>query len=41
MFPIDKKFVFTSPNEGLAKKYALVEEKTALTGEKMEEDYLY
>ena len=32
LFPVDKKLVFTSRNEGLAEKYAPVEEKTAFTG---------
>ena len=32
LFPVDKKIIFTSRNEGLAEKYVLVEEKTAFTG---------
>ena len=32
LFPVDKKLVFTSQNEGLAEKYVPVEEKTASTG---------
>ena len=32
MFPVDKKLVFTSRNDGLAEKYVPVEEKTASTG---------
>ena len=32
LFPVDKKLVFTSQNEGLAKKYVPVEEKTASSG---------
>ena len=32
LFPVDKKLVFTSRNEELAKKYVPVEEKTASTG---------
>ena len=31
MFPVDKKLVFTSQNEGLAEKNVPVEEKTAST----------
>ena len=32
LFPVDKKLVFTSWNDGLAEKYAPVEEKTVSTG---------
>ena len=32
MFPVAKKLVFTSRNEGLAEKYVPVEEKTASAG---------
>ena len=32
MFPVDKKPIFTSRNEGLTEKYVPVEEKTPFTG---------
>ena len=32
MFPVDKKLIFTSRNEGLTEKYVPVEEKTPFTG---------
>ena len=32
MFPVDKKLVFTSRNEGLAEKYVPDEEKSTSTG---------
>ena len=32
LFPVDKKLVFTSQNEGLVEKCILVEEKAASTG---------
>ena len=31
MFPVDKKLVFTSQNEGLGEKYIPLEEKTTST----------
>ena len=44
MFPVDKKIIFSSGNEVLAKNYVPAEEKTASTGsswllsEKMEKN---
>ena len=44
LFPVDKKLVFTSQDEGLAEKYVPVEDKPASTissgllSEKMEEN---
>ena len=32
LFPVDKKLVFTSRNEGLAEKYVPVEKNTTSTG---------
>ena len=34
LFPVDKKFVFTSWNEELAEKYVPVEEETTSTGKR-------